>query len=573
MENDPLPGMVNSFETLINYLDICDPLALCHSVHGKDFHSPVAGSQARDETAYTTGERDAFETVIFGRIQGPVKWKEWHRTFRITCDDSAPQDVRAAFDDQLYRLASLVKTDDENDIAKGPGYPQAYPATDSDRLSAKRGTYLEVHVDQLNFRRCKLYELVDGALVTRVPEVDAEWPLMAGDWVLFRATMHRYTSIGPPFVREYYVLATALRVASLNHPTSAALDLSPDAVNTDDKCDVSLTVAVDHRSISLSASTFARPSTRPTTPERSEAKYDVANIFEDYTTYHMAAGTDGDEISPARTTCSARAKALKRKADEMIVAPSSVDTTALTDDEHNSEVHTPRKKRQTARMSTGGRPPEIKQPSIEVTTMIPSFDIAKLDETASRLDAHRPVKQLAMYRHGQLISPQPFQNYCTAMLFPTGDLHSHWVDVPLRLGVSTLNSPHDLDVTWYINPGSLQNTSSIDRDLTSMTVTHWPFDEPTPLSHPYTVFVAPQLHVGQQENTDTHPVNRLINTMVPGLAMQWRGNVLVFRSSNRNIEAGVDDMAQRDTYVAKGIVQRIIRECLIGRPVAPYFNA
>ncbi|KAJ7126122.1 hypothetical protein C8R44DRAFT_874495 [Mycena epipterygia] len=172
-----------SFTELMDYIGHCDPPALCNSVHGDDFHSPVFGSYARDESWMASTARSA---------------------------SAARRLLKTAFSDQNYRFARAMKRDDDQDIIDDQ-FMQVYACSDADRITSRGASYTEVHVDHLNTLRCKLHEGHDNNVVTRFPVGDREWPLKIGDWVLFKATLHRYQS--DVFMqRAYYVLAKDLRI-------------------------------------------------------------------------------------------------------------------------------------------------------------------------------------------------------------------------------------------------------------------------------------------------------------------------------------------------------------------------
>ncbi|KAJ7101430.1 hypothetical protein B0H15DRAFT_943755 [Mycena belliarum] len=167
----------------------------------------------------------------------------------------------------------------------------------------------------------------------------------------------------------------------------------------------------------------------------------------------------------------------------------------------------------------------------------------------ARLHQHRP----------------PYAGFITGLLFPTGEEESVLVIVPIRLGLDAARTPHDLDVAWYIPVGPSLNASSIDREVTSTTITHWPFDCDRALVNPFTIVVAPQTFAGQRETRSTHPPNVCINNLVPGLRIKWSGNVLVFLSDH----TGVRNLTEHDVALATTIVRRVVREGLVGRPQAP----
>ncbi|KAJ6604855.1 hypothetical protein DFH09DRAFT_1301004 [Mycena vulgaris] len=215
MAGTPVPHAVDCFDTLLEYIDVCDPPALCHSVFGRAFLPPIDGALGRDASAYTRQPGVPFITVVFGRVLSPMVWKDGHRTFRINCSGTAPHAVKEAFAAQMFQIASAVKSDDLNDRDDDKG-AHVYMCSDSHRFSAMGGTYLEIHVDHYSTSRCTLYELVEGQLESRVPQLTSDWPLKIGDWVVFRATIHRDESKCDPLIREYLILASELRVVEIS---------------------------------------------------------------------------------------------------------------------------------------------------------------------------------------------------------------------------------------------------------------------------------------------------------------------------------------------------------------------
>nr|GAT42293.1 predicted protein [Mycena chlorophos] len=170
----------------------------------------------------------------------------------------------------------------------------------------------------------------------------------------------------------------------------------------------------------------------------------------------------------------------------------------------------------------------------------------------------------------------PFTKFYTGILWPTaGD--AVFVPVPVRLGLDTASSPYDLDPLWWLGLGGGPEASSFDLETTALTVTHWPFDDPTPLKRSYTVFVT---HQGIDDAVSAYhaqPPNALINSMAHVHGRSWRGNILVTRSALHSgtkgkYECGVTDMSERDMYVARGILKSLIEEELLGRHPAPFFS-
>nr|GAT42517.1 predicted protein [Mycena chlorophos] len=168
-----------------------------------------------------------------------------------------------------------------------------------------------------------------------------------------------------------------------------------------------------------------------------------------------------------------------------------------------------------------------------------------------------------------------FGQFFTGVLYAT-EGPPLFVEVPVRMGLTDARSPYDLDFLWWIGMGSTMETSSLDLDTCSMSIHHWPFDDPQPLRNAYVVFCAPQTSTDFRATVATHPPNAYINnqTSLPGRG--WRGNVLVLRTAaNYNpqlkFQTGLSNMTEKDLYLSHAIVRCIVQEELLGRHTGPYF--
>jgi hypothetical protein len=83
----------------------------------------------------------------------------------------------------------------------------------------------------------------------------------------------------------------------------------------------------------------------------------------------------------------------------------------------------------------------------------------------------------------------------------------------------------DLDTDIWFDAGRGVGQASSDLTDRSFQVDWYLLDEPRDLTYSYTIVVAPQHTSG----ANVHPVNHLVNGLVPELVTPWRGNVLVFR--------------------------------------------
>ncbi|KAJ7103453.1 hypothetical protein B0H15DRAFT_795564 [Mycena belliarum] len=163
----------------------------------------------------------------------------------------------------------------------------------------------------------------------------------------------------------------------------------------------------------------------------------------------------------------------------------------------------------------------------------------------------------------------PFLGFIAGLIFPTGDNRTHIVDVPIRLGLERALTALDLDVTPYIPVGQTLNASSVDRDITSLIITHWPLDDPIALPRSYTIIVAPQRFAGQRESRSSHPANQFVNRLIPGLPIPWQGNILVFRSKvGRGGRTGqIEDLREEDSLLVRQIVSRQAAQAIFWRRV------
>ncbi|KAJ7075047.1 hypothetical protein B0H15DRAFT_956863 [Mycena belliarum] len=340
------PPPLNTFDALLSYLETCNPPSLSSSIHGVDFHSPKFTMFTRDESAYTTDDGRPFETMVFGCVETIVVWdrEDERRTFRLN-GGVAPTAVNKEFRNQLYQLARAVRVDDDRDEA-GSDDIEVFPCTDSNRESGAGGRQLIVDVEEVYLKRCTYYQEIQGELKKSVPGDDDEWKLNVGDWVLCKATFHKHEPIWRPFTRTYYLLASELCVIT---PSEAAR---------------------------LSPCIICKP-LMEASDDPSAAANDPPIITPDNGALARLTGVRGTvgqatavaETSIARTATRSRTQHLLTESRVISSGPSApprrtrkraAETDPLDEEEVESNpiARTPRKKRATARMSTGGRPPK-----------------------------------------------------------------------------------------------------------------------------------------------------------------------------------------------------------------------
>ncbi|KAJ7492990.1 hypothetical protein B0H11DRAFT_1911430 [Mycena galericulata] len=114
-----------------------------------------------------------------------------------------------------------------------------------------------------------------------------------------------------------------------------------------------------------------------------------------------------------------------------------------------------------------------------------------------------------------------------AWLFADGP-HIHkrlWIKVPLLGKISRASTIDDVDLDLWMDAGRASGEATIDFTDRTFRIDRFPLDEPNDLKHSFTFVISPQHTTGP----GVHPINHLINALVPGLDPPWRGNVLVFR--------------------------------------------
>ncbi|KAJ7623956.1 hypothetical protein DFH06DRAFT_1340282 [Mycena polygramma] len=143
-----------------------------------------------------------------------------------------------------------------------------------------------------------------------------------------------------------------------------------------------------------------------------------------------------------------------------------------------------------------------------------------------------------------------------AILIPDGQIMNNWVwiRVPLHPGVRKAATVHELDTDVWIDAGRGSSGPSYDRTGRVFQINRFPFDEPEPLQHSFTIVVAPQNTTGP----NVHPINVKINRRVPSLEEPWRGNVLVFRHSSQQNKPLVN-VEEKDCTVVECIITTAFR--------------
>ncbi|KAJ6475030.1 hypothetical protein C8R47DRAFT_701306, partial [Mycena vitilis] len=148
-----------------------------------------------------------------------------------------------------------------------------------------------------------------------------------------------------------------------------------------------------------------------------------------------------------------------------------------------------------------------------------------------------------------------------AWLFPDGNLIGRrlWVRVPVTRGLRRAYRIEQLEFDMWLNCGRSGAVPTTDGEHNTLLVERFPFDEPVDLEFAYWIVVTDQRTWGP----NVHPVNALINGLVPGLALPWRGNVLVFKRGKGKGHP-VINISDNETTFVEAIIKRVIRDGLIG---------
>jgi hypothetical protein len=96
-------------------------------------------------------------------------------------------------------------------------------------------------------------------------------------------------------------------------------------------------------------------------------------------------------------------------------------------------------------------------------------------------------------------------------------------------------------------------TGSSDATMTTFHIDRFPFDDPEELKNAYTFVHAVQNDCGPF----IFPDNTTISDLVPGLARQWKGNVLVFKHGTTAAK-GIVNMEERDIALVEVIMKQSV---------------
>ncbi|KAJ7158203.1 hypothetical protein C8R43DRAFT_1124824 [Mycena crocata] len=182
---------------------------------GRNFKAADPHLWSTDGSCYVDECGEFFHFYVFGQAKTGVEFVDAHRRFKVQIPPDVDAAVADAFNIQMYNLGEAVREDDDLDCDKSLDM-DVRPCTDVGRKDFTGGTWIELHVDHVGFKRATFfYADTKGDLIPTVPLSCSDWPLKAGDWILAEATLHKRESLTFEY-RQYELLARNVRVLTLD---------------------------------------------------------------------------------------------------------------------------------------------------------------------------------------------------------------------------------------------------------------------------------------------------------------------------------------------------------------------
>ncbi|KAJ6482245.1 hypothetical protein DFH09DRAFT_1107396, partial [Mycena vulgaris] len=464
MAGTPVPHAVDCFDTLLEYIDVCDPprplpLRLRSSL------PPARSTGPLEETRpLIRGSRGFLSSLSC--LAG--YFHQW-----INCSGTAPHAVKEAFAAQMFQIASAVKTRWGVLIWRSTSTiipPAVAPCTSWSK----------------------------GSLSLASHSLPPTGPSRSATGSFFRATIHRDESKCDPLIREYLILASELRVVeisdALTQPTTGPPvtgapipTVGPSTALGDRKYEPDDGVQLE-----------PKPTKAPSSPILDVKSEPSAKLKRSETASNMREATS--KMTPL-TSESGRTRRFDSQQTRAASPPpyEGIETSNIC---ANEGVLTRAQKRRIATVEDPAKPTPLLPP--------PREDNADVDWW-------KPPRTYGLRGSSTVL----------AWLIPDGDqVHKQiYVRVPLLHGVLRASSVAQVDSEMWIDAS--RGIGEASEDLTPYTfhVDRYPLDEPRDLMHSWSFVVTPQDATGHF----AHPINSMINRLVPDLAKPWRGNVLIYR--------------------------------------------
>ncbi|KAJ7494791.1 hypothetical protein B0H11DRAFT_2227561 [Mycena galericulata] len=315
------PSSLPSLRSVLDYLADCEPIALYRAEFGRDFLGPRQPYTQYDSTAFRTQDEVPFIGLLFGRVIKAPEFSWGHSTFVIDAGPPEATEAQALFTGQMSTLAAPVDYAEELDWDKG-AKTFVMHWNQPDIQSPKTGPCITVHLAHIGGAHCVQYAPgdpefrihgEDDELEVTTPLRASDYAFGVGDWILTTVSLHQRTS-NVDDCRDYELLARHLRVLP-----ATAFDTREDVPSA------------------LDTISSVPPRTSPPPPETSRR-------LRSHTLKREHSPTSDNEEAPQVRTPS------KRPRREVTTSP-PVTPVPVADSP-------PKRRRQTARISTGGRPPK-----------------------------------------------------------------------------------------------------------------------------------------------------------------------------------------------------------------------
>ncbi|KAF8166593.1 hypothetical protein K438DRAFT_1984144 [Mycena galopus ATCC 62051] len=204
------PASLRTAHAVLAFLRDPSTPALATDIYNVDFKDGVYGSYATDETACTDDVGAPYYTYIVGQVSMLPTFEAANWRFRISGGGGAEEELGATFARQVVQLAAMVKEGDEEDFDLNRNNIAVENFTDADRYSLLGGTWIEFMMSSP-----PVYLEQNGALVRTQPKAIRDYPMKVGDWVLVRASVHRWDDRSGYNIRRFSIVPERIRMLDI----------------------------------------------------------------------------------------------------------------------------------------------------------------------------------------------------------------------------------------------------------------------------------------------------------------------------------------------------------------------
>ncbi|KAJ7273968.1 hypothetical protein C8J57DRAFT_1506082 [Mycena rebaudengoi] len=134
------------------------------------------------------------------------------------------------------------------------------------------------------------------------------------------------------------------------------------------------------------------------------------------------------------------------------------------------------------------------------------------------------------------------------------------VNAPVHYGRTNASRVEHLDISMWINPGVTSSASTFDYNRNTLYLDLFHDDDADRMSEAFVLVCSPQPPLTGPNGPDVHPVNQLVNILVPGLRPRWRGNLLIIKYDVEGQQ--VKDMKNGDAQLVFHLLSRLAQPSL-----------